>query len=163
MHPKVIDLSGIPYVLGTRYAQEKGCLARMRGSFLAEIRDVLNNLDKGAPRVCLLTGVVGSGKSAVAHTISRLYDRQKRPGSLYCFSRTDVTRESQPKKSFRHCRTRSSPFEQLEKLIIESSQYFHLIGPLVVVIDALDESGTKPVANSFYKPSPTKSQTKIFR
>ena len=77
MYLEVVDLNGIPYALGTRYAQEKGCLAGTRESFLAEICDILNNLDKGAPRVCLLTSVVGSGKSAVAHAIARLYDRQK--------------------------------------------------------------------------------------
>ena len=78
MYPEVVDLNGIPYALGTRYAQEKGCLAGTHESFLAEICDVLSNLDKGAPRrVCLLIGIVGSGKSAVAHAIARLYDRQK--------------------------------------------------------------------------------------
>ena len=79
MYLEVVDLNGIPYALGTRYAQEKGCLAGTRESCLAEICDVLNNFDKGAPRrfVCLLIGVVGSGKSAVAHAIARLYDRQK--------------------------------------------------------------------------------------
>ena len=106
---EVIDLNDIPYAFGARHAQEKGCLIGTRKS-LAEICDVFNNLDKVAPRVCLLTGTAGSGKSAVAvvHTIARLYDRQKRPGSSYCFSRTDVTRESQPKKYFQHCRARSS-------------------------------------------------------
>jgi hypothetical protein len=56
---------------------------------------VLNNADDEAPRVCLLTGVAGSGKSAVAHSVAALYDGQKRLGSSYCFSTTDAaTRNS---------------------------------------------------------------------
>ena len=34
--------------------------------------------------------------------------------------------------------------EQLEKLIIEPNQHLHAVGPMVIVIDALDESGDQP-------------------
>jgi ABC-type dipeptide/oligopeptide/nickel transport system ATPase component len=80
----------MPYAFGARFEREKGCLAGTRESFLQEICDVLNNADEDAPRVCLLTGVAGSGKSAVAHSIARLYDEQNRLGSSYCFASTDV-------------------------------------------------------------------------
>ena len=88
----------MPYA-SARYAQEKGCLAGTRECFLSEICDVLNNLDEDAPRVCLLTGVAGSGKSAVAHSIARLYDGQKRLGSSYCFASSDAASRS-PKNLF---------------------------------------------------------------
>ena len=155
----------MPYAFGASYAREKGCLAGTRESFLADIYDVLNNVDEGAPRVCLLTGVAGSGKSAVAHSIARLFDGQQRLGSSYCFLRSDIASRN-PKNLFstiardlcdhdpqyksalwkvvkdnRARRTSTSPLEQLEKFIIKPSQYLDTIGPLVVVIDALDESG----------------------
>ena len=157
----------MPYAFGTRFEQEKGCLPGTRETFLQEICDIFNNLDERAPRVCLVTGVAGSGKSAVAHTIARLYDEQKRLGSSYFFVSTDVTNRN-PKNLFttiardlsdhnpwyksalwevvkndRALRTTQSPKEQLERLIIEPSKDIHAIGPLVIVIDALDESGVK--------------------
>ena len=42
-----------------------------------------------APRLFLLSGVAGSGKSAIAHTIANLFYGQKRLGSSYCFARAD--------------------------------------------------------------------------
>ncbi|KAG6374155.1 hypothetical protein JVT61DRAFT_4803 [Boletus reticuloceps] len=161
---KAIDLNDMPYALGARDAQEKGCLPGTRASFLAEICDIFNNVDEGAPQVCLLTGVAGSGKSAVAHSIARLYDGQKRLGSSYCFARSNASRnpenlfstiardlsdlDPQYKSVFwgivkenRALSASTSPSRQLEKFIIEPSQHLHTIGPLVIVIDALDESG----------------------
>jgi len=155
----------MPYASGARFEWEKGCLPGTRGSLLRDICDVLNNPSEDAPRVCLLTGVAGSGKSAVAHSIARLYDEQKRLGSSYCFSGTDVASRN-PKNLFstiardlsdhdpqyktalwgvvkadRALRTSQSPMEQIQKLIIEPTRYLDAIGPLVIVIDALDESG----------------------
>ena len=76
-----IVLNDMLYADGVRYAEEKGCLPGTRKSVLREICDVLNNPAEDAPRVCLLTGVAGSGKSAVAHSIARLFDGQERLGS----------------------------------------------------------------------------------
>ena len=156
----------MPYAFGARFEREKGCLLGTRESLLREIYDILNNPEEDAPRVCLLTGVAGSGKSAVAHSIARLYDGQKRLGSSYCFASTDVANRN-PKNLFstiardlsdhdpqykpalwevvkddRALRTSQSPMEQVEGLIIEPSKHLHTIGPLVIVIDALDESGS---------------------
>ena len=157
----------MPYAFGARFEREKGCLLGTRESFLREIYDVLNNADEDAPRVCLLTGVAGSGKSAVAHSIARRYDEQDRLGSSYCFTSTDVANRNpknlfttiardlsdhdQPYKSAlwqvvkdnRALRTSQSPIEQVERLIVEPSKQIHGIGPLVIVIDALDESGNE--------------------
>ena len=160
-----IKLNDMPYASGARYAQEKGCLPGTRESVLREICDILNNPAEDAPQVCLLTGVAGSGKSAIAHSIARLYDGQKRLGSSYCFSSSDVARRNPQNlfttiardladqdhqfksalldivKDSRALCTSPSLSEQIERLIIEPSAHLHAIGPLVVVIDALDESG----------------------
>jgi len=155
----------MPYAFGARFELEKGCLPGTRESLLRDICDVLNNPSEDAPRVCFLTGVAGSGKSAVAHSIARLFDDQKRLGSSYCFSSTDVASRN-PKNLFstiardlsdhdpqyktalwgiikanRALCTSQSPMEQVQKLIIEPAKDLHAIGPLVIVIDALDESG----------------------
>lgn len=89
-----IDLNDMPYASGARYVQEKGCLPGTREAIIQEIYDILNNPAEDAPRVCLLTGVAGSGKSAVAHSIARLYDEQQRLGSSYCFARSDVAKRN---------------------------------------------------------------------
>ncbi|KAF8549788.1 hypothetical protein OG21DRAFT_545682 [Imleria badia] len=96
---EAIDLNDMPYAFGARYAQGKGCLAGTCGSFLPEICDVRNTHNEGALRVCLLTGVAGSGKSAVAHSIARLYDGQKWLGSSYCFASSNVASRD-PKNLF---------------------------------------------------------------
>ena len=157
----------MPYAAGARYVQEKGCLPGTRESIIEEICDVLSDPSEDAPRVCLLTAVAGSGKSAIAHSIARLYDGQQRLGSSYCFIRSDVTKRN-PQNVFstisrdladhdpqfksalweivkdnKALRTSASPSEQVEKLIIGPSKGFHSIGPLIIVIDALDESGEK--------------------
>ena len=160
-----IKLNDMPYAPGARYTEEKGCLPGTRESIVREICDVLNNTDQDAPQVCLLTGVAGSGKSTIAHSIARLYDEQKRLGSSYCFSSSDVARRN-PQNLFatiacdladkdrqyksalwkivkdnRALRTSPSPSEQIKRLIVEPSAHLHAIGPLVIVIDALEESG----------------------
>ena len=157
----------MPYACGARFELEKGCLPGTRESLLAEICDVLNNPDDNAPRVCFLTGVAGSGKSAVAHSVARLYDEQERLGSSYCFASTDVASRN-PKNLFstiardlsdhdtqyksalwrivkdnRALRTSQSPLEQVEKLVITPRRGLGAVGPLVIVIDALDESGDR--------------------
>ncbi|KAG9308973.1 hypothetical protein JVU11DRAFT_11275 [Chiua virens] len=162
-----VDLNDLPYALGARYAPEKECLPGTRESLLREICDILNNPDEDAPRVCLLTGVAGSGKSAVAHSIARLYDDQERLGSSFCFSKADVAGRN-PKNLFstiardladhdpqyksilfgvvkdnRSLRTSTSPSEHIERLIVRPGRALHTIGPLVVVVDALDESGDR--------------------
>ena len=162
---ETVDLNDMPYAFGARYAEEKGCLSGTRESVLSEICDVLNNPAEDAPRVCLLTGVAGSGKSAVAHSIARLYDGQERLGSSYCFASTDIARrnpqnlfstiardlsdhDAQYKsalwavvKNNRALRTSTSPLEQVKRLIVEPNANLDRIGPLIIVIDALDESG----------------------
>ena len=157
----------MPYAFGARFQREKGCLPGTRESLLHDICDILNCPGEDAPRVCLLTGVAGSGKSVVAHSIAQLYYEQERLGSSYCFASTDVARRN-PQNLFstiardlsdhdpqyksalwgavkgdRALRTSQSPLEQVEKLIIEPSKDLYAIGPLVIVVDALDESGDR--------------------
>ncbi|KAG9309439.1 hypothetical protein JVU11DRAFT_10408 [Chiua virens] len=162
---EAVVLNDMPYASRARYSQDKGCLPGTRETLLREICDILNNPADDAPRVCLLTGVAGSGKSAVAHTIAQLYDGQRRLGSSYCFATTDIARrnpgnlfstiardladvDSQYKfalwsivKGNQALRRSEIPAEQFEQLIVGPIEKFDVIGPIVIVIDALDESG----------------------
>ncbi|KAG9309883.1 hypothetical protein JVU11DRAFT_9912 [Chiua virens] len=162
---EAVVLNDMPYASGARYSQDKGCLPGTRETLLREICDILNNPADDAPRVCLLTGVAGSGKSAVAHTIARLYDGQRRLGSSYCFATTDIARrnpgnlfstiardladvDSQYKyalwsivKGNQALRRSETPAEQFEQFIVGPIENLDVIGPIVIVIDALDESG----------------------
>jgi hypothetical protein len=162
-----IDLNDMPYTAGAGYVPEKGCLHGTREVVIREICDILNNPAKDAPRVCLLTGAAGSGKSAVAHSISRLYDGQKRLGSSYFFVRSDGAKRN-PQNVFstlsrdlsdhdpqfksalwrvvkdnEALRTSVSFSEQVDQLIIAPGKNIHSIGPLIIVVDAVDESGDK--------------------
>lgn len=148
--------------------RDKACLPGTREAIIQEICDVLNDPSEDSPRICLLTGVAGSGKSAVAHSIARLYDEQKRLGSSYCFLRSDIAKRNpqnlfstiacnlsdhdpqykfelwQVVKDNRSLRMSTSILEQVQRLIIEPGKHFHTIGPLIIVVDALDESGDQP-------------------
>ncbi|KAG9312791.1 hypothetical protein JVU11DRAFT_6205 [Chiua virens] len=162
---ETIDLTDILYAAGARYSEDKGCLPGTRKILLREICDILNNPSDDAPRVCLLTGVAGSGKSAVAHTIAQLYDGQFRLGSSYCFASGDVARRNPANlfstiardladvdvqyrsalwsivKGNQALRRAETPAEQIKRFIVEPIENFDAIGPIVVVIDALDECG----------------------
>jgi len=120
------------------------------------------------PRIFLLSGVAGSGKSAIAHTIAKLFDLQKRLGSSYCFDRADQANRrpnnllstialdmadldhhwkkslSNIVKGSRSLRTTLSATEQFTKFILEPAKALTAVGPILVVIDALDESAEVP-------------------
>src|SRR6266576_3351813 len=116
------------------------------------------------PRIFLLSGVAGSGKSAIAHTIAKLFYGQKRLGSSYCFARSDQANRRPDNllstialniadidehwktslgnivKDDRSLRTTVSATEQFQKFILEPAMALTTVGPILVVIDALDES-----------------------
>ena len=165
----------MPYAGGARYVQDKACLPGTREAIIQEICDFLNNPDEDSPRICLLTGVAGSGKSAVAHSIARLYDEQQRLGSSYCFLRSDIAgrnpqnffstiarnlSDHDPQYKFElwqvvkdnvSLRMSTSISEQVQRLIIEPGKHLHTIGPLIIVVDALDECGDQASRRDFLR------------
>jgi chloramphenicol 3-O-phosphotransferase len=57
---------------------------------LADVLSLLNGTNQDIrPRVVLLTGMAGMGKSAIARTIAEQFDEQKRLGSSFFFDRLD--------------------------------------------------------------------------
>ena len=149
--------------------EAKKCLDGTRTEILNEIIDWINNEDAHTPRIFWLYGQAGKGKSAIAHTIALHARNLGMLGSCFCFSRVRQ-HEGLHTKLFptiahdladRHLRVRllldevvsknylskkrANIVEEWPKLILEPLS--RLEGPfngnVVVVIDALDESGTE--------------------
>ncbi|KIM79211.1 hypothetical protein PILCRDRAFT_74639, partial [Piloderma croceum F 1598] len=162
------DLSDMPYANGARFDPDRGCLPGTRGKIIEEISQWINNSDSDAvPRIFFLSGVAGYGKSAIAHAVARQFDGIGRLGSSYCFDRADQTNRRPSnllstialdiadldhhwKKSLcnvvkgnRSLRTTLSATEQFKNFILEPAKALTTVGPILIVIDALDESAEK--------------------
>ena len=149
--------------------QEKQCLDGTRTQILNDVVDWMNNTDGTAPRIFWLHGQAGKGKSAIAHTIALQAKNLGILGSCFCFSRVRQ-HEGLHTKLFptiargladRDLRLRpllakvissdhsltdtADIMSQWEKLIVEPLSRLEgsSTGNVVVVIDALDESGTE--------------------
>jgi hypothetical protein len=162
----------MPYAKGACYESGKQCLPDTRVEILDEISSWIMNLEDER-RLCLVAGAAGVGKSAIAHTIAWRFDKIGRLGSSFCFSRSDlgnrmpelvfptVARDlagydlavkkalgdiihNQP--SLRSTRDLQ---DQFENLILKSTHDLSVTGPLVIVIDAMDESGDAPSRSRF--------------
>ena len=159
----------MPYANGARFDPDKGCLPGTREVIIGEIVQWVNSPNgDDVPRIFFLGGVAGSGKSAIAHAIAKLFDMQKRLGSSYFFDIVDqVNRRpnnllstialdiadldhhwkaslSNIVKGNRSLRTTLSATEQFNKFILDPAKALMTVGPILVVIDGLDESGEAP-------------------
>ena len=157
--------------------QEKQCLDGTRTQILNEVVDWMNNTDGTAPRIFWLHGQAGKGKSAIAHTIALQAKNLGILGSCFCFTRVRQ-HEGLHTKLFptiargladRDLRLRpllakvissdhsltdtADVMEQWEKFIIEPLSRLEgsWTGNVVVVIDALDESGTESTRTNVLK------------
>ncbi|ETW77187.1 hypothetical protein HETIRDRAFT_326537 [Heterobasidion irregulare TC 32-1] len=157
-----IDLKEIRYVPEASFDKNKGCQPGTRTVILDEISACINAED--APRVLLLSGAAGTGKSAITHTIAHQFKSLNRLGSSFCFVRGEAGRG--PERLFAHVardladldecirrtlwrivqgdtalRTTLHINKQFSNFILKPLKELTLTGPLVIVIDALNESG----------------------
>ncbi|KAI0037475.1 hypothetical protein FA95DRAFT_1578820 [Auriscalpium vulgare] len=156
------------YAIGARYQMGKRCLAGTREDLLSKIRAYIDNVNghHDASRVFLLTGLSGTGKSSVAHSIAEHYDTLNRLGSSFCFNKNKLATcnaehlfstialdLAQFDPSFgkalikyvgnkQSLRGAQDLKEQLKNFICLPIQELTFVGPIVIVIDALDESGS---------------------
>ena len=154
----------MPYANGAGFNREKECLAGTREELLDEITDWINSTED-VPRVYLLSGGAGTGKSSIAHTVARRFDALGRLGSSFCFDATyqaerrpdnvlsTVARDlanhnPQIKRALwkvihdnDSLRTTRDVAAQFENLILKPTANLTITGPTLIVIDALDESG----------------------
>ncbi len=164
----VIELNAIirdiPYGFGSRFSPDKGCLFGTRMGFLDFIVNWVN--DPTSERSLILFGQAGTGKSSIAHEIAHLFDKMHRLTSSFIFIRreqakpeayrffTTLARDLADRyPSFKSAlgevvkdktslRVGTRSYDALfESLILEPLKDLPIIGPILVVIDALDESG----------------------
>jgi hypothetical protein len=136
-----------------------------RVAFLDFITNWVNGPDADSGRGLVLFGQAGTGKSSIAHEIARLFHKMNRLTSSFIFSR----REQSERKAYllfttlaRHLADRYPPFKialgrvlknntdlqggtrdygtLFDSLILEPLHSLHIVGIILVVIDALDES-----------------------
>ncbi|KZP16037.1 hypothetical protein FIBSPDRAFT_749426 [Athelia psychrophila] len=152
----------MPYADGARYNDKGGCTPGTHEALLQATRDWVN--EDVTSTVLLVTGDPGIGKSAIANETAKWFEDLERLGSSFCFDPSYPDRK--PNNLFstiardladfdqqwkarlyqavakKAVRTTSSAVEQFERFILQPSQELETIGPIVVVIDALDQSGT---------------------
>jgi NACHT domain len=136
-------------------------------AFLDLITDWVDDRNPDPERGLVLFGQAGTGKSTIAHEIARLFHEMNRLTSSFIFSRRE---QSEPKAHLlfttlaRHLADRYPQFKialgkavkdntnlqdggprdyrtLFDSLILEPLKGLHIVGPILVVIDALDESG----------------------
>ena len=152
----------IPYGIGSRFTPDKGCLRGTRTAFLEFIVDWVNH--PASERCLVLFGQAGTGKSSIAHEIAHRFKTMHRLTSSYIFLRkeqskpyhlfTTLARDlSDRYPSFKSAlgkvvkddsslRVGTRDYDTLfQSLILEPLKDLHIVGPILVVIDALDESG----------------------
>ena len=156
----------IPYGFNSRFRPDKGCLVGTRVAFLDFIVKWVDDPNPNSERGLVLFGQAGTGKSSIAHEIARRFDKMHRLTSSFIFLR----REQSVRKAYhlfttlaRDLADRYPSFKialgnvvkdntalrvgardyhtLFESLILEPLTYLHIVGPILVVIDALDESG----------------------
>jgi hypothetical protein len=164
---ELLDLSGITYAEGAGLDTRKQCLEGTRTEILSQITEWVNSTGDNVPRVLWLSGPAGKGKSAIAHTIGNWFEDVGGLGSFYCFDRQRdadrrhekifstiardlVDRDPEMRRALSRVVQATSSLKktadivrQWQKLLIEplGKSSGSTGEPIVIVIDALDESG----------------------
>ncbi|KIK26417.1 hypothetical protein PISMIDRAFT_95013 [Pisolithus microcarpus 441] len=162
-----LNLDGMAYAKGAGLNTTKKCLEGTRKEIIQEIINWINDPDVHASRMLWLHGQAGRGKSAIAHTIALWIKDVGGLGSCFCFARdrqaerreekilTTIARDLADRDpTFRRAlanavskdhslKTTPDVVQQWRKLILGPLSKVNgmIIGNVVVVIDALDESG----------------------
>ena len=120
--------------------------------------------DRDSERILWLSGAAGTGKSSIANSVAQQLYSLGRLGASFHFNRDAVTSDS-PGHLFGNLSYQLACFDdqlrmavlaaihsgcggamscrlQARTLIVEPIQQTEIVGPLVIVIDALDESGS---------------------
>ena len=161
-----LDFKDMVYVDGAGRDTSKCCLPGTRESILSEIKDWIYRAGEDAQRIFWLSGTAGKGKSAIAHTIANWFDERGGPVACFCFDRTQEA-ERRHEKIFttiaRDLADRDPMIRRTLADAVRDNELRHtkdiarqwknfILGPVgaasqavdspvLVVIDALDESG----------------------
>ena len=138
------------------------CLRGTRKQLLDELMDWVHN--PASERILWLSGAAGTGKSSVANSIAEQVHSLGRLGAFFRFNR-DVAGPETPGQLFGNLCYQLALFDdqlrtavlsaihrgsggamslrmQAKTLFVETTKDAQIVGPVVVVVDALDESGT---------------------
>jgi hypothetical protein len=154
----------IPYKIGSSFTPDKGCLPGTRTAFLDFIIDWVNS--PNSERILVLFGLAGMGKSAIAHEIARRFDEMHRLTSSFIFIRKEQSKNEAYRLFTNLARNLADRYPMFkaalgkivkddttlrldtrdygtlfQRLIREPLQDLLIVDPILVVIDALDESG----------------------
>jgi hypothetical protein len=149
------------------YKPEKGCLPNTCTAVINDIKQWIHLIGgEASKQVYWLDGPAGAGKSAIAHTVARYCRDNKLLGCMFCFS-TSVQGQNHRlfatisqslakfdpewgkslakvlQNSHDLCTTSSLQL-QFEELLLKPAKDMEerVVGPIVVVIDGLDECGS---------------------
>jgi hypothetical protein len=162
-----IVLRDLPYAGGSGFQPEKRCLPNTRTTVIAEIIEWIYSISESdSAQVCWVYGPAGAGKSSIAHTIAEYCKDKKLLGSMFCFSTSVQSRKLDLlfptisrdlanfdptwKRSLANAiqdndalRTTASLEWQFKALLLDLATGLKecVVGPIVIVIDALDECG----------------------
>ncbi|GJJ11003.1 hypothetical protein Clacol_005232 [Clathrus columnatus] len=174
---EVLYLDSLPYAVGAGLNTGKQCLLGTRMEVLNEIVDWINNADESCPKLFWLAGAAGVGKSAIAHSIAVRFESIGRLGSFFCFDRNFSLERRQDKifstiardladldprikhelaKIIRNktsLRTTTDLRLQWKNFILEPLNTISEIstGPILIIVDALDECGNPSSRHDFLK------------
>ena len=155
------------YVDGAGRDTSKLCLPGTREDILSKIADWIDSTGEDVPRVLWLSGTAGKGKSAIAHTIANRSLERGVAGALFSFDRTQEAQRRHEKMFTTIARDLSDrdPILRgaLARAVRDDTELRHskdvirqwrqlilgpvdvaskaIAAPVLIVIDALDESG----------------------
>ena len=81
----------MPFAKGARFRPSLVCLPGTREAILNRLVDWVTG-GEDQPRICLLTGLAGTGKSAIANSLAMIFEKTGQLGSSFCFKRGDNNR-----------------------------------------------------------------------
>lgn len=155
-------LDRLPYADGASWDPHRTCLSGTRVGLLRDIESFTMPTSPSPVRILLLTGVFGSGKSAIAHTISSMCKDAGTLVTSFMFDR-NVSERNTPSKLFttiardlcvtlpnvaramldvmtRNPSVATAPIaRQFRELIIQTTSSLPFSLPLIIIIDAIDE------------------------
>ncbi|KAG6327666.1 hypothetical protein ID866_11423, partial [Astraeus odoratus] len=108
----------------------------------------INNTDPTVPRIFWLSGLAGQGKSAIAHSIATYFFELGGLGACFCFFRDRQAERLHEKIFVTIARDLADRDHRLKRALVdvikESLAEDGAVERIVIIIDALDESGEPP-------------------
>jgi hypothetical protein len=160
-----MDLSDMLYAPSSGYKTEKECLPGTRLTIIEEIHAWIHNISNLTCQLFWLRGLAGTGKSSIAHTVGKQLAEDGRLGSFFFFDASSKVERGpehlfatiacdladfdehwssalgQVIKDNKSLRTTDSVQRQFEELLLKPAKILKIVGPIVIIIDALDECG----------------------